>query len=556
MKPDHFRRAAVAAAALVLLLSLTPVASPAAGADLTKIGCSIPKIQLERTLRGFRADHSGDIQLFTKEPDYVGSGLPHIAPFDYVQEVPLVLYGPGYIKAQGPIKRPTFNTDIPATMAELLDFKEFTAPDGKSLSDALEPAAQRSEPPRLIVLMVWDAGGKVVLNQWPHDWPYLKSLMDKEGTSYSKSTIGSSPASTAQIHAEMGTGAFPAHHGVVGHHYRIGEVHVSPWKDPATEPILPTLADLYDRDMGNKPKIGLSGTVAIHMGMESHGALWGGGDKDIAVLREADAALNPRGTLGMEGIEWKLSPALQGYFTIPSYVNDLQSIADFFPETDVLDGKRDNKWRGEPLDVFDKVTLGGFETPARVGYQQRMFTEVMKREGFGQDAVPDLMFINEKLIDSRIHIGHGLNGPETGDAVKIQDLYLKKFVGFLNNQVGVGKWAMIMTADHGATPYPKVSNAFVISPGKIAQVIKDQFGDDTVQFVQPTQIFLNKEALTSSGHSVEDVAKFVMTIKRSQVNQFGPPTAANENPPDSPPFEAAIPADLLPNLPCVKDFHF
>ena len=86
-------------ALLLGLLSVQP--SSAAPADLRKVACGVPQIELVRTLRGLRMDRSGDIQLFTKQPDYVGSGLPHIAPFDYIQDVPMFWYGPGYIKGRG-----------------------------------------------------------------------------------------------------------------------------------------------------------------------------------------------------------------------------------------------------------------------------------------------------------------------------------------------------------------------------------------------------------------------------------------------------------------------
>lgn len=553
MKREFIRRPLIAAVALTLLLGLLPGAtSTAADSDLIKRACSVPRIQLIRSLRGYRPDHSGDILLFTKEPDYVGSGLPHIAPFDYVQNVPLVLYGPGFIEANGPVKRTVFTPDIAPTLAELVGFKDFHAPDGKVLTEALVPEAQRKQPPKLVVNLVWDAAGDVVLDEWPRNWPFLRSLM-KDGTTYTNASIGSSPASTAQIHAEMGTGAFPREHGVIGHHYRIGETHVSPWKSTATMPILPTVADLYDRALGNKPKIALAGTVAIHMGMESHGALWGGGDKDIAVLREADAALNPRGTLGMEGIEWKLSPALESFFTFPEYANDLGSIGDFFDEMDANDGKRDGTWFGDVLNTYDKESLGGFETSARVPYQQRLVEEIITREDFGKDDIADMFFINYKLVDSRIHIGQGLNGPETGDAVKVQDEYLKKFVAFLNEEVGEGKWAMILTADHGATPYPKVSDAFVISPGKVSSLVQQEFGDDVLQFGQPTQMFLDKEYLASQHKSVEDVARFINSIERADVPEVAPPSAQNENDPRLPAFQAAIPGDMLSKLPCLKE---
>ena len=44
-------------------------------------------------------------------------------------------------------------------------------------------------------------------------------------------------------------------------------------------------------------------------------------------------------------------------------------------------------------------------TPARIPWQTRLIDEVVQREGFGADDVPDLLYINYKLIDE---IGHAL----------------------------------------------------------------------------------------------------------------------------------------------------
>lgn len=545
MTHARIRRFSAAVVLLGVMVAGGPsVHSVAADSQLVKAACGVPGIQLLRTARGLRLDRSGDIQLFTGEPDYVGSGLPHISPFDYVQDVPMFWYGPGYIRAQGSVRRPVLIPDIAPTEAELLNFDGFTAPDAKPMSEALEPASQRKDPPKLIVTYVWDAAGDVVLDQWRNDWPYLKSLIP-DGTWYENATIASSPASTAQIHTGMGTGAFPREHGVIGHHFRIGETHVSPWKSTAAMPLLPTLADIYDRAMGNKPKVALSGTVAIHMGMESHGSLWGGGDRDIAILREADKAL----TLGAEGIEWKLTPALENYFEFPQYANQLPTIDNYFKESDILDGKQDKKWLGHPLSLKAEEYLAGFDTPARIPYQQKLVEEIITREGLGKDDVPDLLFVNNKLIDTLAHINKGLNGPEMRDAVQMQDRYLEKFVEFLNKQVGKGNWAMVLTADHGATPYPKESGAFVISPGKIGAAINNEFGAGTLQFVQPTQVFLDKETLDKNGDSLEDVSKFLLTLTKGETFENAPPQGAEVN---DKVFAAAFPTEEFGKLPCLK----
>ncbi|MDF2753824.1 MAG: hypothetical protein K0S82_2207, partial [Gaiellaceae bacterium] len=154
--------------------------------------CAIPPVLLERTLHGHREDRAGEIQLLTREPDFVGhAGLPHSGPWDYVGQVPLLWYGPGYVPATGPIDRRVTLADLAPTQAELLGF-DFDAPDGEPLLDALVPREDRPEPPALMVVLVWDGAGNNVLAEHPDAWPNLRALMD-EGVWYTRAEVGSSP---------------------------------------------------------------------------------------------------------------------------------------------------------------------------------------------------------------------------------------------------------------------------------------------------------------------------------------------------------------------------
>ena len=88
----------------------------------------------------------------------MGSGLPHVGPWDYIQTVPMFWYGPGFVRAQGEVGRPVTVAGIAPTAAQLLKFDGFHAPDGQPMTEALLPAGERKIP-KLIVTMVWDAGG-------------------------------------------------------------------------------------------------------------------------------------------------------------------------------------------------------------------------------------------------------------------------------------------------------------------------------------------------------------------------------------------------------------
>ncbi len=509
------------------------------------MACSLPHPWLLRTWRGYRADRGPELVIIPKEPNFLGSGLPHVGPWDYDQRVPMLWYGPGYIRAQGAVDRPVTSAGIAPTEAQLLRFP-FRAPDGSPMGEALLPATQRQAPPRLIVTLVWDAGGRDVLSAWPNDWPFLKSLIPR-GTWYENATVGSSPTSTAQIHATIGTGAFPMNHGLVGHRMRVGGTIASPWADGPAFLIRPTLADLYDRAMRNAPVVGEVGTVAIHLGMLGHGAMWGGGDPDLAVLRAVTGAT----TLGAEGFEWNVPSNLQPYFRFPSYVNSVPGFAQDVRAVDQADGKLDGKWRNNSIDQL----LMGFDTPARTPYENRVVEEIIEREGFGADATPDLLFLNFKEIDYISHIW-SMNSLEMKDAVDAQDAALKAFVDFLDQQVGADNYVLLVTADHGAVPSPAVSGAFQISATPVAKGINGTFdhdGDGTkiVQLVQPTGIFIDTAELKKNGYTLAQVSQYIMGLTEAQTagaRVTVPPGKANTKV-----FQAAFPSSIMRGLACLPE---
>jgi hypothetical protein len=508
-----------------------------------ELACSIPHEWLLRTWRGWRADRSAELQILPQEYDFVGSGLPHVGPWDYVNDVPMLWYGPGHIAVRGPVQRPVTSAGVAPTEAQLLQFDGFHAPDGIPMDEAIQPGQQ---PPKLIVTMVWDAGGRDVLDAWPDAWPYLKSLIPS-GTWYEHASVGSSPTSTAQIHATIGTGAFPDHHGIVAHRLRVGGQITTPWAQGPQWLIDPTLADVYDRAMGNAPIVGELATVSIHLGLLGHGSMWGGGDKDIAAIREvANSA-----TLGEETFDWNLSPLLAKYYSFPSYVNDVPGFPQDVRAVDAADGQIDGKWRTNDIDQL----LQGFDTPARIPYQTRVLEEMIRREGFGQDAVPDLLFVNYKEIDYISHVW-SMNSLEMRDAVVAQDAALKELVTFLNREVGQGQWALLVTADHGSMISPKVSGGFQISSTPIAAGINQTFDHDgdnehIVQLIQPTQIFIDTAELRQNGYTLAEVAEWIMGLTKAET--AGPGTVVPPDQANDPVFQAAFPSDIMPTLPCLPE---
>jgi hypothetical protein len=516
--------------------TITPVAG-----TFRRAACSLPHDQLVRVWRGTDPDRSGQIVIVPQEPNFVGSNFPHSGPWDYLQDVPLLFYGPGVIPAIGSIDRAVTSASIAPTEAKLLDFPGFHPLDGRALPEIPSPAT----PPRLLVTLVWDAAGRSVLDTWRTQWPYLKSLIP-EGVWYEHASVGSSPSITPATHATIGTGDYPMHTGQVDAEFRQGTNLVRSGSLGPSLLMEPTLADLYDRAMGNRPLVGGLASVTWHLNMEGHGSMWGGGDKDFAVLRTPTGG----GNEGSEGTSWNLPKQEVPYFSFPSYVNDLPSLSTYTPALDRADGKIDGKWGQDSIAQLEN----GWATPARVPYQTRMIEEVIRREGFGVDEVPDLLFINYKIID---HISHlfSTNSPEMRDTLKWQDAGLRDLVDFLNVQVGVGRWAMVVTADHGAQFAPRVSGAFQVTPGQLEGDLKAAFpsgtGTPVILAVRTSYIFVNRGSMLTNGDTLEQISQFLLDYTKAQGAANPDTVAAAER--DDRVFAAAFPASILPNLRCLPE---
>lgn len=539
----RFRAFALAGVVVVLAGSaVQEVGAQTAPVDFAAVACSLPHEQLLRIWRGTEQDRSGDILIVPQAPNFLGSNYPHSGPWNYLQDVPMMWYGPGIVPPLGVIKRPVTSADIAPTQAALMHFDGFTAPDGHTMNEVL-PA--NGKKPRLIVTFVWDAGGRSVLDTYPSDWPVLKSLIDK-GVWFDHATVGSSPSITPATHATIGTGAFPMRTGQVDAEFRIGPDLIRAGELGPQLLDMPTLADIYDRALGNEPIIGDLASVTWHLNMMSHGSLFTGGDRDIAVLRTPLAGADNE---GVEGTKWNLQGKNAPWYTFPKYANDTPPLSAYVDELDAADGARDGKWHEDDIQQLE----AGWATPARIPYQEAMYAQVIKREGFGKDDVTDMLFINSKIIDHISHL-YSVNSIEMQDTLRWQDESLRPFIHLLNEDVGRGRWVLLLTADHGAQFDPQVSGAFQVTPAAMTTDLQAAFGKDAIQGVRTSQIFLNARALEQAGSSVEDVASFVLSYTKAQA--VSDPTSLPAGEAQDEVFAAAFPASVFDEpLPCLPEME-
>jgi hypothetical protein len=504
---------------------------------------SVPREILVRTANGAHPTRSGDVQMITPQPDYVDGGLTHATPFDPTQRVPLFVYAPGRVKP-GVYDEPAHLTDVSATAASLLEFDGFTAPDGRPLDEALRPPEER-DPPKLVITLVWDSAGVDLLDRWPSSWPYLRDL-SKRGAWFTNASLNSAPANTPPSHATIGTGAYPRHHGMADEYIRIKGELMKPNSEGPTMMLQPTLGDLYDLAMNNEPVVGAAGSLSAHIMMMSHGLGWTGGDDDIAIAREVQFSETGGDDTARE---WGLTTGMRPYYRFPDWANDDSieaALAEAKTSLDQRDGSLDGLWRGFSIEGME----GGFNTPARSPYQTALFEQMIERERFGADKVPDLLYLNYKIIDT---LGHqfSADGEEMTDALEVQDEELRRFVAFLNQEVGRGDWAMILTADHGMQRDPAVTGAYLADIDSLVAAVEAEFGGTAqrpvIQKARPTQLWLDVPLLRRYDHSVEQVADFIAGLTQAELISGASAAPATARPA----FQAVFPTSTIERMPCL-----
>ena len=103
-----------------------------------RMACNLPAKWLLRILRGYYPGRAGEIQILPKQPNYFGAWT-HSGPWEYLQQVPMFLYGPGHVPAVGEVGRPVTMADLAPTLALYL---------GQDFRHARRRSAPRGRRPR------------------------------------------------------------------------------------------------------------------------------------------------------------------------------------------------------------------------------------------------------------------------------------------------------------------------------------------------------------------------------------------------------------------------
>ncbi len=456
--------------------------------DVVERACNLSSKLLLRIWRGYHRHRSEDLTMVPQAPNYSGSlQVPsHSGPWDYLQRVPLVLYGPRWIKeSETPIDGPTSITDVYSTVGRLLDV-QLESRTGQVLERAVR---NRPGVPKLVVTVVWDGVGRNVLQRWPKSWPNLARL-EEHGTSYARATVGSSPSITPATHSSLGTGVFPRRHGMTAINYRnsAGEIQTAFYGMNPSDLRLSTFADQIDQAFGNEPKIGMLAWGAWHLGMLGHGSQLAAGDPDqLALLGSSTGAI--RG-----------NPV---YYSTPSYLGAPERLSLYVGRLDRSDGEADGEWLGN--DILELL-----DNPAWVHYQSNRLLAMLKRERYGKHTVPDLFFTNYKAADIVGH-QHSMDSKQMKLTLEAQDEALGRLAGYLDRRVE--DYVLVVTSDHGHVPSAARTGAWAVGNGEVRKDIDVHFGaspgESLTRESGSTGLFLNFGRMKALEVTDMDIARFL-----------------------------------------------
>jgi hypothetical protein len=432
-----------------------------------------------------------------REPNFIGTFdlTSHSGPWDYLQRIPLVLYGPEHIAASStPVRRPVNITDVYPTVGRLLDIS-LPERDGRALTEAL--LDDRGAAPKVIVVVVWDGAGRNTLERWRDEWPTLARL-EREGTSYVNATVGSSPSVTSAIHSNLGTGTWPRMHGVTGNDIREvdGDLRIAFTSSAAGDLRPTTFADEADAAFGNESKVGLLAWKPWHIGMLGHGAELEGADRDeLGLIKYHD------------GVEIFGNESL---YTTPSFLSEGAQIDAHIDRLDRVDGQLDGRWLGHDISLDQETSWTTYSNPAWAGLETDLVLDMLNAGSYGRDEVPDFLFVNYKMTDLAGH-QWAVDSPETADVLAAQDAALGRIVDYLERTIG--DYALVLTSDHGHTVSPATTGAWPINQERLIADINEHFGvpdDSTVAEASAAfGLYLDRRVMKSADTTPVEIAEFI-----------------------------------------------
>ena len=336
--------------------------------------------------------------------------------------------------------------------------------------------ARRTQPPRLIVLVVVDQMRRDYVDDYGRHWKKGLRLLLDEGAWFPRAAFPYMATLTCAGHASIATGSVPARHGIVSNQ----------WWSRERQQVVSCTSDSTAREVpyGSNREPGPGGSaaaIALPTFASSIAAARPGSRVVSISLKRAGAAMMA-GTRG-DAVLWFQGG---GFSSSTAYAADPQSSLDRFVARNVIEEAFGERWlrlgrsgdyRGEddapeekPPSEWSRTfphalharsgrpTLFFYEawqeSPFSDEYLGRMAEAAIDGMKLGRGEGTDVLAISFSALDV---VGHdfGPRSHEVQDVLRRLDETLGRLITRLDRRVGRERYVLAFSADHGVAAIPE-----------------------------------------------------------------------------------------------------
>jgi len=352
------------------------------------------------------------------------------------------------------------------------------------------PSGIKEGTPRLVVCFLFD--------QWRGDLlERYRPAFGKEGFArlldggavFTDCTIPYATTWTGPGHATWLSGAPPAVHGIIGNEWydrglgrtvacvedpRYADVGVTTPGESASPRFMraQTVADVLKlTTLGRGKVVALSDKArgaVLPAGRKPDGVYWMDGASGLYQTSTYYASAPPAWLVALNAARTNVLRAARGTSWTPraslsagAWEGTIADPEDTFPHPLILPKNVPGGDGTEPESSAPSVRL--IQHPLSLEGAFDLARGALEGEALGTDDVPDLLIVSVSATD---RVGHlfGPYSPEALDLASRADSLMADLMHRLDTQVGRGRWALTITADHGVTPGTDIARRFASAP--------------------------------------------------------------------------------------------
>ena len=422
----------------------------------------------------------------------------------------------------------------------------------------VEPAGPAAPPGkvRLAVMIVVDQLRGDLLVRWDRLFGARGfHRLEREGAWFQNCYYPYASTITAAGHASLSTGRYPRDHGIVGNDWydrdsgktvnaarSLDEQTVPPQpRDPKKKPtgsgsphflLTPTVADGLKEATKNRARVvalSMKDRSAILPGGKHPNACYWMDSKTGQFVTSTYYRAKPHAWVA----EFNRERPAERWFG--KKWNRLRDDLDYDEHTgpDEMEGEGRGYRQGFafPHPFADKLGETFYEGVANSPFGNAILLELAKKaivaEQLGKRDVPDLLTLS---FSSNDLIGHtwGPDSHEVMDVTLRTDRDLADLLGFLDEQVGKGAYAVVLSADHGVSPTPEIARLLGKEGGRVDPklflrradtFLERKYGKSKVACVETLtnhDLYLGQTWLKASGVKQADAEKALAEWAKEQ----------------------------------------